>query len=84
MNIRFENNELRDFNEFNFNILTKSFSIDDKIFKKITIYRNFINRFNVYINLHFDEIAFEYIIFNNVVIFFNKDKYRLLIREKLN
>ena len=56
--------------------LMKSFSIDNKIFKKITIYRNFINRFNVYINLHFDEITFKYIIFNNVIIFFDKDKHR--------
>ena len=76
MNIKFENNELRDLNKFDFNILTKSFSINDKIFKKIIIYRNFINRFNMYINLHFDEIAFEYVIFNNVVIFFNEDKHR--------
>ena len=44
-----------------------------------------MNRFNVYINLRFDEIAFKHIIFNNVVIFLNKDKYRyeFLIREKL-
>ena len=85
MNIKFENNELRNFNKSDFNILTKLFSIDDKIFKKITIYRNFINRFNVYINLHFDKIAFEYIIFNNVVIFSNEDKhrYKLLIKKKL-
>ena len=53
----------------------KSFSIENKIFKKIIIYRNFINRFNVYINLHFDEIMFKYVIFNNVIIFFNEDKY---------
>ena len=76
MNIRFEDNELRDLNKFDFNTLTKSFSIDNKISKKIIIYRNFINRFNIYINLHFDEIAFKYVIFNNVVIFFEKDKHR--------
>ena len=70
MNIKFENNELRDLNKFNFNVLMKSFSIDNKKFKKTTIYRNYINRFNIYINLHFDEIAFKYIIFNNVIIFF--------------
>ena len=85
MNIRFENNELRDLNKFDFNALTKSFAIDNKIFKKTTIYRNFINRFNVHISLHFDEITSEYITFNNVVIFFNKDKYRyeFLTKEKL-
>ena len=43
MSIRFENNELRDLNKFDFNVLTKSFLIDNKIFKKIAIYRNFIN-----------------------------------------
>ena len=69
MSIRFENNELRDFNKFDFNVLTKSFLIDNKIFKKLAIYRNFINWFNVYINLHFDEIAFKYVIFNNVIFF---------------
>ena len=85
MNIKFENNELRNFNKFNFNILTKLFSIDNKIFKKIIIYRNFMSRFNVYINLHFDKIMFEYVIFNNVVIFFDEDKYRyeLQIKKKL-
>ena len=69
MSIKFENNKLRNLNKFNFDILMKLFSINDKIFKKTIIYYNFINRFNVYINLHFDEIAFEYVIFNNVVIF---------------
>ena len=53
----------------------KLFSINSRIFKKVTIYRNFINRFNIYINLHFDKVAFKYIIFNNVIIFFNENKY---------
>ena len=85
MSIRFEDNELRNFNKSDFDILTKSFSIDDRIFKKIITYRNFMSRLNVYINLHFDEIAFEYVIFNNVVIFFDEDKHRyeLLIKKKL-
>ena len=30
----------------------------------------------MHISLHFDEIAFEYIIFNNVIIFFNENKHR--------
>ena len=75
MSIRFENNELRGFNKSDFDTLTKSFSIDDRIFKKITIYRNFMSRFNVYANLHFDKVAFEYVISNNVVIFFNENKH---------
>ena len=35
-----------------------------------------MNRFNVYINLHSNKIAFEYVIFNNVVVFFDENKYR--------
>ena len=31
MNIKFENNELRYLNKFDFNVLTKLFSIDNKI-----------------------------------------------------
>ena len=84
MNIKFENNELRNFNKSNFNVLTKLFLINNKIFKKITIYRNFINRFNVYINLYFDEIASKYIISNNVIIFFKKDKHRYEFQIKKN
>ena len=76
MNIKFENNELWDLNKFNFNILMKSFSIDDKIFKKIIIYRNFMSQFNMYTNLHFNKITFKYVIFNNVIIFFDKNKHR--------
>ena len=39
----------------------------------------------MYINLHFNEIAFKYIIFNNVVIFSKKDKhqYEFQIKKKL-
>ena len=44
-----------------------------------------MSRFNVHINLHFDEIAFEYVISNNLVIFFKKDKhqYEFQIKKKL-
>ena len=85
MSIKFEDNELRDLNRSDFDVLVKSFSIDDRIFKKTTAYRNFMSRFNVYTNLHFDEVAFKYVILNNVVIFSNENKYRyeLQAREKL-
>ena len=73
--IKFKYNQFQNFERYIFNILSKSYFINNKIFKKAVIYKIFIKKFNIYIDLHFNEIIFEYIILNNVITISNKNKY---------
>lgn len=76
INTRFEDSQLQDLSRFNFDTLFESFLISDKIFKKTATYRNFINKSNVYTDLHFDKVITKYTTFNNIITFSSKDKHR--------
>lgn len=58
-----------------YNTLIKFYTVIKKLSKKITTYRNILNRFNIHVDLHYENVAVKYIIFNNCIIFINENKH---------
>lgn len=63
-----------------YNTLIKFYTITKKFLKKTAIYYNILSRFNVHIDLYYENVAVEYVIFNNYIIFINENKHRFFKR----
>ena len=81
--IIYEENNFEEFNIKKFVIkykkLVKTFIINNKISKKAIKFQKFILRFNIYLELYYYLITLKFVVFLNYIIFFSKDKYRLVL-----
>ena len=60
--------------------LTKTFTVSNKITKKTAEYRKFLKRPNIYISLYYVLIIAEYTVPSNCITFFGENKYRLIFK----